>query len=702
MAPEGSMTASRFGPRPIFLSRGFFPKPFSLNRKILFAALALCAMLTSFGQNDITQPGDLIVGTSANTPISGVVTNAIDNQNSEYLNFDKVNTGFTVTPSVGATIVTGITLKSASAAPERDPASYILSGSNNGTAFTEIARGPVPSFSGRLFTQKFTFVNTNAYKIYRLIFPTVSNPTVANSMHIAEVELLGVVTPQDVTQPGDPIVGTSENTPVSGVVTNAIDDLAAPYRNLDKLNAGFIVTPKVGRTIVVGLTVKSGADAPERDPASFVLYGSDDGSLFTEVAAGDIPVFGGRGVTQQIGFENSTEYSSYKLIFPTVADPASADSMQIAEVEFLGFVAGSGAIPQFRTQPEDVQSLLGATVPFKVVINGPWDVQWYRNGFAIAGATGLTYESPPVTAANENDAYYAIARNGVLATRSATARIHIFMPALIKSIAINFMGGGASGTPSELAPTDVAGVWPQAYWNNAAGDSGNLFGETLRDSDNTPSEVFVDWQTAASWGTSVGNNTPDARMLSGYMDPQDGTTALVTFSNLRPGKYRIIAYTLNRAGAFTDADYSVAGATTSVIRIRPQNAGEYIADPVFIRGAGVNPNAREVANYVQFNSIAPSGDGTITFTAQSFSQPDETPPGSAPVNGVQIITSPSAPCFTITTTGKTVTLRWEDATFLLEHSDSVTGPYTPVSGVIGTTFSVNASAGSSFFRLVFP
>src|SRR5439155_1676577 len=88
---------------------------------------------------DITQPGDPIVATSNNSPGSEGVANAIDNAPTKYLNFDKVNTGFTVTPSVGGTLVSGLTLTSANDAPDRDPATYNLQGSLDGIAFFDIS-----------------------------------------------------------------------------------------------------------------------------------------------------------------------------------------------------------------------------------------------------------------------------------------------------------------------------------------------------------------------------------------------------------------------------------------------------------------------------------------------------------------------------------------------------------------------------------
>lgn len=143
---------------------------------------------------DVTVPGDFAVATSANSPGNETVINAIDDSAAtKYLNFDKLNAGFTVRPSRGASVVTGLRLTSANDAPERDPASFLLSGSNDGHSFTEIARGSIPSFSGRFVPVSVAFFNSVAYQQYRLLFPSVRNADAANSVQIAEVEFLGFI-----------------------------------------------------------------------------------------------------------------------------------------------------------------------------------------------------------------------------------------------------------------------------------------------------------------------------------------------------------------------------------------------------------------------------------------------------------------------------------------------------------------------------
>jgi hypothetical protein len=140
---------------------------------------------------DVTAPGDIIVATSLNSPGNEGVANAIDNNTAtKYLNFDKLNTGFTVTASNETAVVIGLKLTSANDAPERDPTSFILSGSNGGV-FTEIARGSIPAFTARFQTVQVNFPNIVAYQQYSLIFPTVQNEAAAVAMQIAEVEFLG-------------------------------------------------------------------------------------------------------------------------------------------------------------------------------------------------------------------------------------------------------------------------------------------------------------------------------------------------------------------------------------------------------------------------------------------------------------------------------------------------------------------------------
>jgi len=169
------------------------------------------------GPADITAPGDAIQG----VPNDGVTTGggnngwpanehpalAIDdNVATKYLHFkgEVEPTGFQVTPSLGATIVTGMTLTTANDAIERDPIAWELYGSNESIdgPYEMIATGYAMDFAMADAWPRFTknvtpitFENTVSYKHYQVMFTVVRNPGSANSMQIAEVELIGVPAP---------------------------------------------------------------------------------------------------------------------------------------------------------------------------------------------------------------------------------------------------------------------------------------------------------------------------------------------------------------------------------------------------------------------------------------------------------------------------------------------------------------------------
>ena len=141
---------------------------------------------------NVLSKDDTIVPTSGNHPGGEAAPNAIDGaSNTKYLNFDKLDTGFTVTPKSGASVVSAITLTTANDAPERDPATWKVLGSNNGTDYEVIATGPMAANPSRFRAETFAFSNTKSYTSYRVLFPTVVDAARANSMQIAEVALIG-------------------------------------------------------------------------------------------------------------------------------------------------------------------------------------------------------------------------------------------------------------------------------------------------------------------------------------------------------------------------------------------------------------------------------------------------------------------------------------------------------------------------------
>jgi hypothetical protein len=130
--------------------------------------------------------------TSNNSPPGEDASKAFDgNPNTKYLNFDKFNAGVTIKLNAGR-VVTGFTLTTANDFPGRDPTSYKLYGSNDGTTWTLISDGPVSLSNNRFAVSGMISVtNSTAYIYYYIFFPTTKAGTGCgldcNSMQIAEI-----------------------------------------------------------------------------------------------------------------------------------------------------------------------------------------------------------------------------------------------------------------------------------------------------------------------------------------------------------------------------------------------------------------------------------------------------------------------------------------------------------------------------------
>ncbi|MHC4517209.1 MAG: discoidin domain-containing protein [Planctomycetota bacterium] len=165
----------------------------------------------------------------------------------------------------------------------------------------------------------------------------------------------------DITGAGDTVQGV----PNDGVTTGGNDngwpagetpDLAIDDDTATKFlhfkgetePTGIQITPLLGATTVNEITFTTANDAAARDPVTFELYGSSasiDGP-YTLIASGDIVDFAQTDPwprftknTTPITFDNDVAYTHYQVLFPTVRDPSSANSMQIAEVELIDATA---------------------------------------------------------------------------------------------------------------------------------------------------------------------------------------------------------------------------------------------------------------------------------------------------------------------------------------------------------------------------
>jgi len=377
------------------------------------AEIQFYGTIVSAMPDQLLSPGDFIIAcdldpdaSSSSYPGNENPPKALDNNTgTKYLNRGGANSGFIVTPASGSSIVQSMTFATANDAEERDPASYTIYGTNdaivstdNSTGLAEnwalIASGSLSLPSTRLTAGTMVnFTNSAAYTSYKVLFPTLKGAT--NLMQIADVALYASAdgTGTSVTQVGDAILAI-DHTPASSYPANespanAIDRVitnstggSSKYLNFGKANSGFIVKPSIGSTVVTSFKFVTANDHAERDPAGWALYGTNDtivdvdnghGDLgnWTLIAAGTMDLPATRHAAgSAVSFENTVDYTAYRMVITGLKDATTADSMQFAEVQFYGLIGVSCRTPFADTDGDSDVDQIDFSV-FQLCYTGP-------------------------------------------------------------------------------------------------------------------------------------------------------------------------------------------------------------------------------------------------------------------------------------------------------------------------------------------
>jgi hypothetical protein len=251
-------------------------------------------------------------------------------------------------------------------------------------AWTLIASGAVslpgdPTIGGdqRGVVGPMVVVNsTTGYQNYKFIVDAIKRPS-DNIMQFAEIQFFAddTDTNSGFLAPTDPIIAVdgiptpagwkgcgTPNTDCSSSPGGeqpplALDQVFTPgpppggttkYLNFGELNSGIIITNSEGPVDVNFMRFRTANDAVERDPASYQLFGTNDPitsapnsnsngtEVWTLISEGSLSLPEARHTLDDefIAVNSPTNYSSYRLIFPTVKNATAANSMQIADIQF--------------------------------------------------------------------------------------------------------------------------------------------------------------------------------------------------------------------------------------------------------------------------------------------------------------------------------------------------------------------------------
>ena len=261
----------------------------------------------------------------------------------------------------------------------------------------------------------------------------------------------------ELSQPGDFILRWpfTINANPDQDANKAIDyNPGSKYLNFGQDGTGYLTLPSGGKSIATGLTLVSGNDSQERDPASFTVEGSDDGFNFTLVASNAVPPFTARGQEVDLTFANSAAFRYYRLLFPTLAVPHNGCCMQIAEARLQGTFTGDFSSPPAGIfgQPADATVQNGGTATFTVTANQPnVTYQWSRKTVPIGGANGSSYQTVVSLADDQADYEVTVTApdNSTVTSRAAILTVvggtGIFTPGDYVLSVPQFSSGGGEG-----------------------------------------------------------------------------------------------------------------------------------------------------------------------------------------------------------------------------------------------------------------
>lgn len=181
-----------------------------------------------------------------------------------------------------------------------------------------------------------------------LIIREVRGPKIAAALE----EVLSTRVKTRITQPGDLIFASSENSRGSEGVANVTDsNKTTKYLNWDSGRdgnhigtfspSGLAIQPGVGLTVVTGMGIQAANDVHERDPDVVVLEGSNDTELTSYESSTWTPIttinsiaagFTARFDSQEFFFSNALPCRNYRWRVEATHTTPHRCCMQVAEV----------------------------------------------------------------------------------------------------------------------------------------------------------------------------------------------------------------------------------------------------------------------------------------------------------------------------------------------------------------------------------
>ena len=224
--------------------------------------------------------------------------------------------------------------------PVRDPATWTLSGSNDGTTWTTIDSRSGEVFASRYLKRDFALTQpAAAYRQYRIAMTAKSG----SITQLAELAFSAATAPVVEPTPAEPantttvelvpasITARGENGTKEGVAK--LIDGSKTTKWLDFSGTTWVQVSFATPRALEAYSLTSANDYPVRDPASWTLSGSNDGATWTVIERRSGEVFASRYLLRDFVLpQTSAAYQHYRLEMTA----KSGAITQLAELEFWG------------------------------------------------------------------------------------------------------------------------------------------------------------------------------------------------------------------------------------------------------------------------------------------------------------------------------------------------------------------------------
>lgn len=290
----------------------------------VLSANAILTVNTSLGFTELTPSS--YSARSANSTAESVAMLFDGNVTTKWL--DNSASTWVLVSFASPTVLDAYSLTSANDAPERDPASWTLSGSNDGVTWNVIETRVRQSWATRQLARDFVLTTTSAaYTQYRFDFTATSG----SATQLAELELYGSsVVSANLTPSTYSARGQASKT----YAIAYLFDGKSSTRWVDYSATGWVKVGMKAATTLRRYTLTSGSDSYHYDPVSWTLSGSNDGTNWIVIETRTAQTWSSRKLKRDFTLTTaSAKYLWFRFDFKTATGYTTT---QMADLQLFG------------------------------------------------------------------------------------------------------------------------------------------------------------------------------------------------------------------------------------------------------------------------------------------------------------------------------------------------------------------------------